>query len=33
VYHEYYVEKESKLASKFCENSLILKTVATEGEF
>ena len=28
VYHEYYVEKESKLAAKFCENSLILKTVA-----
>jgi len=29
VYYEYYVEKESKLAAKFCENSLILKTVAT----
>jgi len=29
VYHEYYVEKESKLAAKFCEKSLILKTVAT----
>ena len=29
VYHEYYVEKESKMSAKFCENNLILKTVAT----